>query len=131
MIEFLVDTDWAADYLKGKEDTVQLLSPLIGESRLGMSIISYAELWEGVLGSRRQEVYRSALADLVAGVPVLGLDRGTAEVFGGMRADLRRQGRLIPDLDLLIATTALRHDLTVISRDEHFRRLPGLKLYGG
>jgi predicted nucleic acid-binding protein len=131
MIEFLVDTDWAADYLKGKEDAVQLLSPLIGESRLGMSIISYAELWEGVLGSRRQEVYRSALADLVAGVPVLGLDRGTAEVFGGMRADLRRQGRLIPDLDLLIATTALRHDLTVISRDEHFRRLPGLKLYGG
>jgi hypothetical protein len=27
MIEFLVDTDWAADYLKGKEDAVQLLSP--------------------------------------------------------------------------------------------------------
>jgi len=131
MIEFLVDTDWAADYLKGKEDAVQLLSPLIRERRLGMSIISYAELWEGVLGSARQEVYRSALADLVAGVPVLGLDRGTAEVFGGVRADLRRRGKLIPDLDLLIAATALRHDLTVISRDEHFRRVPGLRLYGG
>jgi hypothetical protein len=24
MIEFLVDTGWAADYLKGKEDAVQL-----------------------------------------------------------------------------------------------------------
>lgn len=30
MVEFLVDTDWAADYLKGREDAVQLLSPLIG-----------------------------------------------------------------------------------------------------
>ena len=130
MIESLVDTDWAADYLKGREDAVQLLSPLIRERRLGMSIISYAELWEGVVGSPRQEVYRSALADLVAGVPVLGLDRGTAELFG-VRAELRRRGKLIPDLDLLIAATALRHDLTVISRDEHFRRVPGLKLYGG
>jgi tRNA(fMet)-specific endonuclease VapC len=131
MIEFLVDTDWAADYLKGKEDAVQLLSPLIRQGRLGMSIISYAEFWEGLLGSPRQELYRPALADLVAGVPVLGLDRDTAEVFGEVRADLRRQGKLIPDLDLLIAATALRHDLTVISRDEHLRRVPGLRLYGG
>jgi tRNA(fMet)-specific endonuclease VapC len=130
MIEFLVDTDWAADYLKGKEDAVRLLSPFIRERRLGMSIIFYAELWEGLLGSSRQEVYRSALADLIAGVPVLGLDRETAEVFAGVRAELRRQGRLIPDLDLLIAATALRHDLTVISRDQHFRRVRGLRLYG-
>lgn len=27
MIDFLVDADWAADYLKGKEDAVQLLCP--------------------------------------------------------------------------------------------------------
>jgi tRNA(fMet)-specific endonuclease VapC len=58
------------------------------------------------------------------------LDGGTAEVFGGVRADLRRQGKLIPDLDLLIAATALRHNLTVVNRDEHFRRIPGLKLHG-
>lgn len=50
MIEFLVDTDWAADYLKGKEDAVQLLSSLIRERWLGMSIIFYGELSGGRAG---------------------------------------------------------------------------------
>jgi predicted nucleic acid-binding protein len=42
---------------------------------------------------------------------------------------LRRQGNLIPDFDLLIAATALRHDLTLVTRDTaHFERIEGLQL---
>ena len=42
----------------------------------------------------------------------------------------RRQGQLIPDLDLLIAATALHHDLTLLTRNiRHFNRIPELRLY--
>ena len=67
--------------------------------------------------------------DIFGGVPILGLDEVTAETFATLRFDLRRRGELIPDHDLWIAATAQRHNLTLISRDQHFSRIPDLRLY--
>ena len=51
--------------------------------------------------------------------------------FARMRSELRRQGNLIPDFDLLIAATALEHDLILMTRNtRHFARIAGLRLYG-
>lgn len=50
--------------------------------------------------------------------------------FARIRGDLRRQGLLIGDLDLLIAATAIHYDLTLITRNlTHFQRAPDLKLH--
>jgi tRNA(fMet)-specific endonuclease VapC len=36
---------------------------------------------------------------------------------------------LIPDFDILIAATAIHHDLTLVTRNQkHLARIPGLKL---
>jgi predicted nucleic acid-binding protein len=52
------------------------------------------------------------------------------ERFAFIRADLRRRGQLIPDLELLIAATALHHDLTLLTRNvRHFDRIPELRRY--
>jgi tRNA(fMet)-specific endonuclease VapC len=66
----------------------------------------------------------------VSGLAVLPLDDAITETFGRTRASLRRRGLLIPDLDLLIAATALAYDLTLLTRNRrHFQRIPDLKLY--
>jgi predicted nucleic acid-binding protein len=36
--------------------------------------------------------------------------------------------RLIGDIDTFIAATALEHDLTLVTMDTDFQRVPGLKL---
>lgn len=42
---------------------------------------------------------------------------------------LRAEGRLIPDFDVVIAATALAHDLTLVTRNRrHFDRIAGLTL---
>jgi predicted nucleic acid-binding protein len=47
-----------------------------------------------------------------------------------IRGDLRRVGRRLEDTDLLIAATALEHDLMLVTRNvNHFARVPGLRLY--
>lgn len=52
------------------------------------------------------------------------------ELFARTRAGLRRQGMLIPDLDLLIAATALSFDLTLLTRNtRHFARIPHLRIH--
>jgi predicted nucleic acid-binding protein len=52
------------------------------------------------------------------------------ERFAFIRGELRANGQLIGDADLLIAATALEHDLTLVTQNlHHFNRIPGLKLY--
>ncbi len=52
------------------------------------------------------------------------------ERFGVIRGELQRRGEAIGDPDLLIAATALDHDLTLLTRNrKHFTRIPNLKLY--
>jgi predicted nucleic acid-binding protein len=53
MISYLVDTDWIIDFLKGKREIVDRLSSLVNKG-LAISIISLAELYEGVYASDTQ-----------------------------------------------------------------------------
>ena len=65
-------------------------------------------------------------------LPFLGImdfDAASAEVYGRLRSELERQGLPLADADLMIASIALHHDLTLISGNtRHFARVPGLKL---
>jgi len=47
-VRYLVDSDWAEDYLAGKSAAVQLLDPL-AEEGLAISIATYGEVYEGIL----------------------------------------------------------------------------------
>ncbi|MFW6116888.1 MAG: PIN domain-containing protein [bacterium] len=65
----------------------------------------------------------------VSGLTVLTVGQEAASVFGQVKADLRRKGMLIEDLDLLIAATAKAHNLTLVTNNKaHFSRIAGLRL---
>jgi tRNA(fMet)-specific endonuclease VapC len=50
--------------------------------------------------------------------------------FARIRGDLRARGLTIGDNDVMIAATALQHDLTLVSRNRtHFARISDLNLY--
>ena len=52
-----------------------------------------------------------------------------AEVLGQHKARLRREGNLVPDLDLMIGVTALHHNMTLVTNNtKHMSRIEGLKL---
>jgi tRNA(fMet)-specific endonuclease VapC len=63
------------------------------------------------------------------GPQVLLMDEPAAEQFGRLKAILRRDGRLIGDIDVFIAGVALRHGLIVVTNNTgHFERIPELPL---
>src|SRR2546423_14731325 len=50
--------------------------------------------------------------------------------FARIRGDLRRKGQIIGDFDILIASTAIHHHLTLVTRNiKDYQRIPNLKLY--
>ncbi|HYO49122.1 MAG TPA: type II toxin-antitoxin system VapC family toxin, partial [Chloroflexia bacterium] len=63
-------------------------------------------------------------------IEVLSLGKSIMKRFARIRGQLRAQGNLITDPDLLIAVTAIHHELTLVTRNtRHFQRIPGLSLY--
>ena len=46
-MRYLVDTDWVINYLRGRQQVVERFNQLV-QHGVGISIISIAELYEGI-----------------------------------------------------------------------------------
>jgi len=53
-MHYLIDTDYVIDFLKGKRSSVDTLTSLFDKG-LAISVISLAELYEGIYGSANSE----------------------------------------------------------------------------
>ena len=131
-MKYLIDTDWVIDHLRDMEAITSKLEDLAPEG-LALSIISLAELYEGVYYSRdpiqSEEVLRAFLdPDLT----ILGIDEEISQTSGRERGRLRQEGRNIGDFDLLIAATCRRHGLTLLTNNRrHFELVRGLDIFSG
>jgi tRNA(fMet)-specific endonuclease VapC len=127
-IRYLVDTDWVIDHLNQIERVVTRLQELSPQG-LAISIVSLAELSEGVQYSRDPERSQRALDAFLDDVSVLGVDEAICKIFGRERGRLRKAGQLIGDFDLFIAATGLHYGLTLLTNNrQHFERVDGLQI---
>ena len=128
MTGFLLDSDWAIDYLANCSAAVALIDRLINDN-VSISIISIAELLDGVARTSDPLEAARRLNQVLEPFETIPIDFEIARIFGEMRSGLRQTGMSLADFDLLIAATALRHDLTLVTRNRrHFDRIPGLRL---
>jgi predicted nucleic acid-binding protein len=98
--------------------------------RIYVSYITLGEIYERAFGSVNPDAHLVSYRQFLDPYRTLALSEPIMLRFGELRFDLRRRGQLIPDFDLLIAATALHHDLTVLTFNwRHFQRIPDLKLY--
>ena len=127
---YLLDTDWIIDALNGQDSAIQTLLELV-PAGLTLSIITYGELYEGAYYSRNPEPALAGLHAFLEGKEILPLSQAVIERFAIVRGALPRQIRQqIGDIDILIAATALEHDLTLLTRNlSDFQHIPDLNLY--
>ena len=100
-MRYLLDTDWVIHYLNGHPEIVPRVQELSAEG-IGLSLISLAELYEGVLYSRNPQRSEEGLQAFLRGVELVGIDDAITKVFGRERGRLRAQGKTVGDFDLLI-----------------------------
>jgi tRNA(fMet)-specific endonuclease VapC len=75
----------------------------------------------------RGEAYRRALQRLLARVRLWPLEREAARHYGEIFQELRRLGRVLSQVDMMVAALARRMDLTVVTSDGDFEALPDLR----
>jgi tRNA(fMet)-specific endonuclease VapC len=130
MPRYLLDTDICIHLLNGNTQVRARVSQE-GIEALAVAIPTVSELYFGAYNSTRAEanIERVRLFLSPPGPQVLLLDEPAAEQFGRYKTLLRREGRPIGDMDLLIAAIAKHHGLTVVTNNTaHFERLPDLTL---
>ena len=127
-IGYLLDTDWVIHYLNGNRSVIDKLNSLAGP-QLAISVISLAELYEGVYYSKDPARSAKGLEDFLSGVFILGIDEETCKIFGRERGKLRQQGKIAGDFDLMIASTCLRWNLVLLTNNiKHFEWLEKLQI---
>jgi len=90
----------------------------------GISVITLVEILRGLEDDKRSQV-KGLLEESFT---VERLDNRTVEEYCNLYRKLKEAGALVPDADLLIAATAISHNMTLRTGDEHFSRLADLGL---
>jgi predicted nucleic acid-binding protein len=119
-------------------DTNRLTDLFQGDARLAdelgycdevwVPLVVLAEIKAGFFGGTQQTRNEALLQGLLAKatVGVLMPTHATADHYARVFVQLKRAGTPIPDNDLWIAAMVLEHNLTLITRDRHFERIPQL-----
>ena len=122
----LLDTCAWVEYFKPRssslKQTVEEL--LLTEQVCACGPVLY-ELSQGIQSEKERALLRNAFGALV----YVEMNEALWFKAGELSALVKKQGKTIPLSDILIASLALEHDLTILTVDKHFEQIPGLKLY--
>jgi len=113
-------------YLKGIENLKEKFTSNIDS--LSISIISYYEIISG-LQSIDANKRINEFEKFCKLIDIINLDKASILASCKIYASLKKSGRLIDDIDILIAGIALSNNLVMVTDNaEHFGRIEGLKV---
>ena len=120
----ILDTNAVSALADGNPD---LLQAAAGVARFSLPVVVLGEFHFGIARSRNRARYARWLDKLIGVSEVLLVDEETALHYAAVRDRLREKGRPIPSNDTWIAALALQHGLAVLTRDDHFDHVDGLR----
>ena len=126
-MNFLLDTDTCSAHMRQPTRLAHRFIQHMG--RLAIPTIVLAELYAGAYKHPNPPRLLALIGDLLQEVHVLDFDSACAERFGQVRGTLLQQGISVSRMDLLIASVALVHDLTLVTHNTaDYLNVPGLRL---
>lgn len=127
---FLLDTNACIALINGKPAAVRtrLRKALDGGAQVFVPTVVAFELWYGVEKSTQRQANAQRVEIFFAGpVSALPFEDEDARVAGQVRAKLEAAGKPMGAYDLLIASQALGHKLTLVTANaKEFARVSGL-----
>jgi tRNA(fMet)-specific endonuclease VapC len=86
------------------------------------------ELEAGIQQTRQPDENSRRLAHLLRHVRIWPLDGETTRHYGAIYVELRRQGRVLSQVDVMLAALARQHKLIVVTTDRDFEALTDLAI---
>jgi len=128
-MNYLLDTSAISDFFKKYPGVVQRFAS-IAPVQIHISAITVMEIEYGLcLNAVREAKIRPLWVQLLKCIQVVPYCTNCASETSLVRSHLKTRGLLIGPYDILIAGTALAHQMCVVtSNSSEFERIPGLSL---
>ena len=98
-------------------------------SQIKLSSISIAELEYGASKSKYRDNNREAILDFASAFDIVSFDDNDAEIFGLIRSDLEKRGKIIGPYDMQIAAQSISRNLILVTNNvNEFSRVNNIKI---
>jgi len=123
--KYLLDTNICIYFLSGKFNLKEKIEK-VGFENCVVSEITIAELKYGVEKSRLKEKNRKTLEAFQSKIDILPIFP-ILSIYAKEKARLKTKGKILDDFDMLIGTTAIYNNLTLVTKNvSDFERLDGI-----
>lgn len=125
---FMLDTNMVSYLIRGSSPTLKARLLTVPMAQLCVSAVTQGELVYGLARRPEASALKAAVRELLVRLEVLPWDSPAAEHYGALRASLERMGTPLGNLDTLIAGHALAADAVLVTNDQAFGRVVGLRI---
>ena len=125
---YCLDTDIIIEYFRGNEAIKNKIENLGDNDSIGLTWLSVYEFFKGIFASGKfdEEMF---LKKFVESAVMLEESYESTKIGGDIYGTLKRNGNLLNDADIIIASVVKSRDsVLVTNNEEHFRRINGLKV---
>lgn len=126
MSGYLLDTNIVSYFLKQTYPRLNAKLHQVPASGMYLSTITEAELLYGAEKLPTEAKLRNLVEGTVSDFQILPWDSACARRYASLAVAQERLGLTLSQLDTMIAAHALAHDLTLVTHDQAFTRIPGL-----
>jgi tRNA(fMet)-specific endonuclease VapC len=128
MSAILVDTSAYVRFMAGDEKVLDWMGR---SDRILLSVFVLGELIAGFKAGTKEKQNRQLLERFLAktGVEILDATWETSDCFGLIKSELKKLGRPIPINDVWIGAHALETGSVLVTDDQHFKIIPGLRIW--
>ena len=122
MKKYLLDTNICIFFIKGQYELNRKIAET-GEQNCFISEITVAELKYGIENSKTIEAMRIVVEAFISKFAIIPI-YNSLDIYAKEKARLRKHGMLIDDFDILIGSTAIANDMTMVTNNvAHLSRL--------
>ncbi|HEX4485262.1 MAG TPA: type II toxin-antitoxin system VapC family toxin [Terriglobales bacterium] len=127
-LRFLLDTDIASYAINNRFPKVREQMKRVPFLDIAVSVITEAELRFGLARRPSGSRVEFAVEDFLHHAEILPWDSRAAKRYATLRTNQEREGSLLGAMDLMIAAHALAVGCTLVTHDQGFQKVKGLRL---
>jgi tRNA(fMet)-specific endonuclease VapC len=122
--KIIVDTSIWIEYFKNNSDYVPFIEENLNLENIYMIGPIISELLHGVKDEKEHQL----LLKSINAVPFLNYIFEDWIKTGSILFNLRKKGKIIPLTDVLISAISIRINASILTLDQHFKEIQGIKL---
>jgi len=122
---YILDTNIISAWLEGDK---QIADNIDNAEAIYVPIIVIGELYYGAAFSTQILKNVNNIRRITSHYEILSLDEETTINYGNIKSSLRKKGKPIPENDIWIGAISLQHEITLVTRDNHFSEIEDIKI---